>query len=86
MTKAELKMLEKMFAAEIDAALSKAPVTRVFQSRSKVIEVLREQGMVEPIEVTLRGRFPVVVKGWGLTMLGHATYCFSCDDELSPQK
>lgn len=74
-------MLEKIFSAEIEAAISHQPVRGVFQTGStKMIQGLKEKGMVIEIKLTLCGQFPVVVRGWALTPLGHFTYCMSCDD------
>ena len=84
MTKAELKMLEKIFAAEIDAALSGQPIRGVYQTRgNKTIRSLKDKGMVENVRLTLGGRFPVVIEGWALSPLGHLTYCMSCDAPTS---
>lgn len=79
LSKREYAMLEKIFGADIEAALSKSP--RVFQTNStKVIHALRDKGMVRETEERLGGRFPVTIKGWELTALGHMTYCMSCDE------
>lgn len=74
MTKAELKMLERAFAAEIEDRLP-------FQSRSQLAFDLAAEGLLQPMQVDFKAdRFgPIVVKGWQLTHLGRMTYCVSCD-------
>ena len=76
-----MQMLEKIFGAEIEAALSGHPHRALVQTKSKVIETLAAQGMVKKDELRLGGRFPVTVRGWVLTALGHMTYCMSCTDD-----
>lgn len=74
-TKAELKMLEKVFAAEIEG--------RLFQSKAKIMMRLEEKGLVRRTRKEYPAdRFgPIVVEGWGQTILGNMTYCFSCGDD-----
>lgn len=72
MTKAELKMLERAFEAEIYDRLP-------FQTKSKLAEKLVYDGYLQRMERTFGGRFPVVCKGYALTLLGNMTYCFSCE-------
>lgn len=70
-TKRTLVALERIFAAEIEGRLP-------FQSKALLYLDLCEQGLVEPMEHTFGGRFPVSVKGWQLTHAGRITYCNSC--------
>lgn len=70
--KAQLEALEKVFAAEIEG--------RVYQSRAKIFTQLAAEGMVEEETLTLPGRFPVRVPGWGLTHRGRILYCAACAD------
>jgi hypothetical protein len=35
-------------------------------------------------EITLGGRFPVVVKGYALTHAGRLAYCLTCEDAEEP--
>lgn len=79
MTKRDMKLLEKVFSAEIESALGASP-THVFQSKSKRMEVLEQEGCVRRVTRTLPGRFAVTISGWELTELGRMTYCFSVDD------
>lgn len=76
-TKAELKALEKVFAAEVENRLP-------FQSKAAIYQSLLEQGMIQPFETTFgQGWSAVTVKGYQLTHLGRMSYCLSCegDDE-----
>ena len=70
---AELKVLERIFAAEISGRLPA-------QFKSKHLAPLQERGMVEPMEtkVGAGGPFTVTISGWALTHLGRITYCESC--------
>jgi hypothetical protein len=70
-TKKVLRALERVFAAEIEDRLP-------FQSNALIYLDLCDEGMVEPMERTSGGRFPVIVKGWQLTHAGRITYCGSC--------
>lgn len=74
LTKAKLRALERVFAAEVDGRLP-------FQSKAKIFRELCESGMVEPMEWKLVGRFPVTVSGYQLTHAGRIAYCCSCRDE-----
>jgi hypothetical protein len=72
MTKAEIKALERVFAAEIENRLP-------FQSRAKIFQRLAADGMIEPMERRFNGdRFGlIIVNGWQLTHLGRLAYCTS---------
>lgn len=67
----ELRTLEAMFAAEVEGRLP-------YQTKSKLVRKLADEGYCEPMEITLPGRFPVVLTGWRLTLRGHTTYCYNC--------
>lgn len=71
MKKADLKLLERIFEAEINGTLPA-------QLKSQRLPDLAKEGYVEAVCRTLPGRFPVRVKGWVLTELGRYTYCSSC--------
>jgi hypothetical protein len=68
-TKATIKLLEKVFAAEVAGHL--------FQSKSKQMKALEEDQYVEMVQDTLgKDRFgPIIVEGWALTHRGRITYC-----------
>jgi hypothetical protein len=72
MTKAEIKALERVFAAEIENRLP-------FQSRAKIFQRLAADGMIEPMDRRFNGdRFGlIIVNGWQLTHLGRLAYCTS---------
>jgi len=78
LTKKDFALLEKIFESEITGTLP-------FQSRSKEYKRLEEEGLVQHVTQRLRGRFPVDVHGWVLTLRGHCLYCANCpeipDDE-----
>lgn len=78
MKKSDLQLLERVFTAEIYGRLP-------FQSKSKQIHRLCDEGYVEPMTKTFPGRFAVTVKGYALTHAGRFAYCESCADvEESP--
>lgn len=71
---AELKYLEKVWMAEVEGRLP-------FQSKAAIMKRLEAQGLVEPMEVTLRGRsLPIHLKGWQLTHAGRFYYCSTCEN------
>jgi hypothetical protein len=75
MTKAELKMLERAFACEIEG--------RLLQTKSKLAQQLVCDGYLVSVEERIP--FPplgtMTVAGFRLTLLGNLTYCMSCGDE-----
>lgn len=82
-SRAEMKLLGKVYGAEVYAALSKMPWTSVYQTKSPKIKHLREQGLVREAETQSPGGvFSVKIKGWELTELGRLTYCMSCDGDV----
>lgn len=78
MNKRELTLLERAFSQEIDAALNNG--IGVFQTKSKLAQILVEQGLLKKVKEVLGGRFPVTIEGYALTPQGHLTYCMSCED------
>ena len=80
MNKAELKLLELAFAAQLPPGK-----IRLIQPRpSKTLRSLVDRDYLTPATVTLPGRFPVTVTGYELTLLGHMAYCHSCADVEEP--
>lgn len=66
---AELRALEKLFAAEIDNRLP-------FQSKARIYTELEEQGYVQRLDrIFGSGALAVKISGWALTWRGHITYC-----------
>ena len=80
MTRAELKMLERLYAAEIEGALGHS--FGIVQSKSMVLPKLEAEGLARRVERTVSvDRFgPVTVKGWELTLSGNLAYCMHCGD------
>ena len=72
MSKKELDILGRIFAAEIDGKLP-------CQLRdSKTLQALLEDGCVQPDEIKIGGRFPMTIRGYALTHRGRILYCESC--------
>ena len=70
MKKAELDLLEKVFAKEI--------VGSMFQSKSKLAKKLEEEGYLVGVEKHFgKGPFKVIARGYRLTIMGNAAYCLS---------
>ena len=69
MTNAQYKLLEKVFAAEIEG--------RIHPSKDKRYKVLEAEGCVEHVFHQVgKDRFgPIVVTGWALTHKGRIIYC-----------
>jgi len=78
MKKQELKMLEKIYAAEINGALSGG--CHLFQTKSKIADALTTEGYVRKRTMVLSfgGMFPVHIEGYELTELGRMAYCMTC--------
>lgn len=77
MKKPELKILEKAYSCEIEAAL-RPNTLPVMQTKSKLAEKLVADGLLQTAEFRFGGQFPVIVRGYLLTELGRMTYCMSC--------
>ena len=75
MDKRSLDLLEKVFAAEIDGAISDG--IGFFQTTSKLAKKLEADGYLVKDKRVLGGRFPVTIEGYRLTLMGNATYCLS---------
>lgn len=73
-------MLERLFAAEVDAAVGPRP-SPIVHVNNATIRALAEQGLAQPATETLGGRFPVTISGYVLTELGRMVYCMTCEDE-----
>lgn len=74
-TKSDLRVLEKVFEAEINGRLP-------YQSKSKKMVELESKGLVEPMTRTFgQDRFgTITASGWCLSDLGRFEYCDSCRD------
>ena len=72
MTKRELDLLERAFAAEIEFRLP-------YQTKSKLAKRLASEGYLVEIERTFgKDCFgPITAKGYALTIMGNLAYCTS---------
>jgi hypothetical protein len=73
MNKATINALERVWVAEIEGRLP-------LQSRAKIYEKLRNEGLVHPMTTTVAvDRFgPMMISGWELTHAGRFLYCLTC--------
>lgn len=78
LNKRDFELLGRVFEAEI----LNYPVAQI--GKSKTVASLSARGYIEPMTVTLPGRFPVTVSGWRLTEAGRFTYCLNCTGERVP--
>ena len=79
MNKAELDLLEKVFAKEIDGSF--------LQTKSKLAKRLEDEGYLQEIEKIYGNGWPkVVCKGYVLTLQGNTAYFLSdrFAEELKP--
>ena len=77
MNKKQLEILGRAWEADIAHALKEIPYP-IFQSKSKVVQQLADDGYLEYVEFTDRG---VTFKGYHITHLGIMTYCESLPPE-----
>ncbi len=81
-----VKILEVLFAAEIDAAIMEEPLRRFVQRRwgknqLAELQFLQGMGFVDEASVQVgAGPFKCTVKGWVLLLPGHAYYCSTCKE------
>jgi hypothetical protein len=71
MTKAHLRVLERVFTAEIECRLP------CQMKESLNVLAMEQAGMIQREVMTVTG-MPVTVSGWVLTHAGRITYCESC--------
>ena len=76
MTKQELNLLERAFAAEIGAAIEGAP--RPMCTKSKLAETLVADGLLAKCVEVWRG---IKFEGYELTHAGRFAYCATCAAE-----
>jgi len=69
-TKADLAVLGRVFAAEVNGLLPA-------QMKSKRATALAERGYLVPDERVFGGRFPLRVTGYALSHAGRLAYCMS---------
>ena len=73
-----LKLLGKVFAAEIEGALSHG--IKLFHTKSRLAQQLENDGYLVKEKLILGGRLPVIIEGYRLTIRGNMTYCMSKRD------
>lgn len=84
-TKPMMRILERAFAGEINRAVEPGqPDIPLQLGKSKPVQACVEAGLLEPVEVTLPGRFPIIVRGHELTHAGRYAYCSTCAGEDDP--
>ena len=70
MNKAELDLLEKVFAREVCGGM--------YQTKSKLAKKLEDEGYLAPVEREFgSGALKAVCRGYRLTLMGNAAYCMS---------
>lgn len=73
-----MKLLERAFEAEIDAALSGRGL-HMMQTKSALAETMVEEGYLAKCKATMSG---ATFEGYELTHFGRMAYCMTCEDEL----
>lgn len=79
MNKQELALLEKAYAAEVDAALSKSGLYMMQTMATKRADALVADGLLRKVKETLAGRY--TVEGYALTDAGRLAFCLTCEEE-----
>lgn len=74
LTKVRLRILEKIFQAEINGELP----CQLGRHNPSEVAAMVEDGQIAPLNVTLPGRLPVVISGYVLTHRGRVLYCEDC--------
>jgi len=82
MNRQELKILERAFECEINAALTENFGCHLLQTKSKIAKKLADEGYLTFEKLVINGRFPIVIEGYALTHVGRFTYC---DSDLCKQ-
>ncbi len=73
MNKKQLAILERAWEADIAHAMKETPYP-IFQSKSKLVQQLADDGYLEFVEFTDRG---ITFKGYHITHFGIMAYCES---------
>ena len=77
-TKATLRALGAVFAAEVNGRLP-------FQSKARIYRQLNSEELLQPMTRRFgAGPFAATVTGYELTHAGRFLYCESCDDAEEP--
>lgn len=73
-----MKLLERAYEAEINAALGGHQL-HMMQTKAALAETMVEEGYLAKCKVTVSG---ATVEGYELTHAGRMAYCMECEDEL----
>lgn len=73
-----LKLLERAYEAEINAALVGHRL-HMMQTKAVLAKTMVEEGYLAECKVTVSG---ATVEGYELTHVGRMVYCMTCEDEL----
>jgi len=76
MDKQDMALLEKAYAAEVDAALSKSELYMMQTKATNRANRLVADGMLRKVSKTFAGRY--TVEGYALTEAGRLAYCMAC--------
>ncbi len=79
MTKAELKVLERIFETEVRGLL---PFQFGRRKDPAIALRLADAGMIHRMRNTIPSRLgAITIDGWELTHAGRITYCSTCEDK-----
>ena len=78
LTTAEFLALGKLMEFEIASSFDKTRLPVALPAT--IAKRLVDKGLVQEIETTLPGRFPVTIKYHAFTAVGHMTYCMECSE------
>lgn len=86
LTKADAAALERLFVAEIQHAMTGAPIIRHLGKR--IAGRLLKRGLIYEAVTTLGGRdqLAVEIRGYLLTPAGHYAYCQWADENVSEEE
>ena len=76
MDKQDMALLEKAYAAEVEAALSKSALYMMQTKATLRADALVEDGLLRKVSETFAGRY--TVEGYALTEAGRLAYCMTC--------
>lgn len=73
-----MNLLERAYAAEVNAALGGHPL-HMMQTKAALAEKMVEEGYLAKCKATVSG---ATFEGYELTHVGRMAYCMECEDEL----
>lgn len=77
-----LKLLERAYEAEVNAALSGHGL-HMMQTKAALAETMVDEGYLAKCKATMSG---ATFEGYELTHVGRMAYCMACEDELPNAK